>query len=268
MVFGDDSSPSADLAWLWINSHAWPAWRLEVVHAMDPVVVKASAQRPAPRPWTPAHPRRAFAEAHLEDVELLTIEEDPRVALVRAADLLVIGPRGRGVLKAMHVGSTAEWLMRCPSTPTVVVRHGRPTRSVVVCHDGSANAGAATRALSRMPWAPELTVTVVAVRDGRADIDFAVASATSALASAGATVRNRVLNGEPVDQLLQYLGQHEPDLVVLGASSLTGVQRLALESPANVVAHSAQHSILLACERLEVMATASDDLGSDAASCA
>ena len=245
IVFGDDGSTSADLAWLWINSHAWPEWRLEVVHATDPVVVKASTQRPEPRAWAPTNPRRAFAEVQIREVELLTVDEDPRVALLRPADLLVIGPRGRGILKAMHVGSTAEWLMTRPPSPQVVVRHGRPTKSVVVCHDGSANACAATEALSLMPWASELMVTVVAVQDGRADVDGAIESARRSLHSAGATVRERILRGEPSDELLCYLGEHETDLVVLGATGLAGVQRLALDSPANVVAHATHHSITL-----------------------
>ena len=74
MVFGDDGSPSADLGWLWINSHAWSEWRLEVIHATDPVAPKATAQRPEPRPWTPTNPRQPFVEACLEGVELLTID--------------------------------------------------------------------------------------------------------------------------------------------------------------------------------------------------
>ena len=24
LVFGDDGSPSADVAWLWVNDHPWP----------------------------------------------------------------------------------------------------------------------------------------------------------------------------------------------------------------------------------------------------
>jgi nucleotide-binding universal stress UspA family protein len=199
--------------------------------------------------WIPTNPRRPFAEAHLEDVELLTIDEDPRLALLRPADLLVIGPRGRGFLKAIHVGSTAEWLMTQPPHPLVIVRHGRPTRSVVVGHDGSANACAATEALCLMPWVPGLKVTVVAVRDGRADVDFAIETATRSLEHSGAKVKNRVLHGEPTDELLRYLDLHEPDLVVLGASTLTGVERLAIDSPANVVAHSTQISVLLAREQ-------------------
>ena len=251
IVFGDDGSPSADLAWLWINSHAWSEWRLEVIYATDPVAPKATTNRPEPRAWTPPNPRRPFVEACLEKVELLTIDEDPRVALLRPADLLVIGPRGRGLLKAIHVGSTAEWLMTCPPSPLVVARHGRPTRSVVVCHDGSANARAATDALSRMPWTPGVAVTVVAVEDGRADVDNGIESATRCLEGVGAQVRDVILCGEPTDELLRYLEKDEPDLVVLGTSGLTAIQRLAVQSPANVVAHATQHSILLACDQLD-----------------
>jgi len=248
LLFGDDESPSADVAWLWINCHSWPDWRVEIIHAVDPGAVKVSSTRPEPRKWEPANPRRAFAEARLDGVGLWTVDEDPRVALVRPADLLVIGPRGKGMLKAMHVGSTAEWLMTCPPSPLVVVRHGRRTRTAVVCSDGSPNATEATRALSELPWAHELTVTVVAVKDGRAEVDGGIESATTTLETAGIAARAVVLHGEPIDQLLYYLRQHPTDLVVLGASSLTGVQRLAIESPANVVAHSTLHSVLLASE--------------------
>jgi nucleotide-binding universal stress UspA family protein len=199
----------------------------------------------------PTESSSGFAEAHLEAVDLLTIDVDPRVALLRPADLLVIGPRGRGVLKAIHVGSTAEWLMAHPPSPMVIVRHGRPTRSVVVCHDGSANACAATRALCLTPWAHGLNVTVVAVKDGHADVERGIESATRALDRVGARVRNRVLHGEPTDELLSYLGEHQPDLVVLGGSTLTGAQRLALTSPANVVAHNTHISVLLAREEPE-----------------
>ena len=106
-----------------------------------------------------------------------------------------------------------------------------------------------------MPWAAELTVTVVAVKDGRADVERGIESARRSLDRAGATVRDRIFRGEPTDELLRYLGDHETDLVVLGATALTGLQRLALDSPANVVAHATQHSILLACETARTVVT-------------
>src|SRR5436190_24181799 len=126
LVFGDDGSPSADLAWMWINSHPWPTWRLEVVRAVVPEVVKVSATRSEAHEWHPDNPRTAFAEARFDDVVHLTIEQDPRIALTRHTDLLVIGQRGPGLAKAMHIGSTAEWLLVHPPSPMVIARGGRP----------------------------------------------------------------------------------------------------------------------------------------------
>jgi nucleotide-binding universal stress UspA family protein len=245
IVFGDDDSPSADLAWLWINCHTWPGWRLEVLRATDPVAVKVAAHRPEPRSWIPANPRRPFQEAQLEDLDFLIVDEDPRLALLRDADLTVIGPRGRGFLKAIHVGSTAEFLMTRPVHPLLIVRHGRPTQSVVVCHDGSANARVATAALCRLPWAPGLKVTIVVVRDGCADVEYAIEAATTPLIEVGAEVSTRVLRGEPTDELLRFVDDDQPDLVVLGASALGGPQQLVVDSPANIVAHRTQVSVLL-----------------------
>ena len=38
VVFGDDSSLAADIAWLFINSQRWPGWRLEVIAAHRPEI--------------------------------------------------------------------------------------------------------------------------------------------------------------------------------------------------------------------------------------
>jgi hypothetical protein len=189
MVFGDDGSISADLAWLWINSHSWPDWRLEVLTAVmsDHFVVRTEAV--APHEWSPPHARHVFAEAQLDRVVQLTIDADPRLALSsRPADLLVVGPRGPGLAKAMHLGSTVEWLLIHPPAPTLIARHGRRTRSAIVCHDGSDHAQAATDALCTMPWAAELEATVLTVEDGRTDVEAAVAAATRSLQAAGASV--------------------------------------------------------------------------------
>lgn len=248
MVFGDDGSISADVAWLWINAHRWPLWRLEVLTAVMPDVHQASLGRAHAHGWTPPHPRVAFAESDLSDVVHLTIDADPRLALCRPAQLLVVGSRGPGLAKALHIGSTMEWLMTHPPAPMLVARHGRPTTTAIVCHDGSVHAQAATEALARMPWADQVVVTVVSVEDGRVDTAAAVADATRTLQAAGVAVTSEILpNGEPTLELLTYLERHETDLVVLGTQGLTGVKRLRIGSTAGVLAHATAHSVLLAC---------------------
>ena len=248
IVFGDDGSPSADLAWLWINSHAWPAWRLEVVRAVTPEVVKVAEDPAALREWQPANPRIAFAESCLDDVVQLTIDQDPRVALTRHTDLLVIGHRGPGVVKAMHIGSTAEWLLVHPPSPMVIARSGRPTRSVMVCHDGSPSAQLATSSLGALPWSSGLSIEIVCVDDGRVDIDSAIADAQQQLSGAGATIFATILVGDPSDQLVKHASHDSPDLVVMGTRGLTGMSRLTIGSTASVVAHATNHSVLLACD--------------------
>jgi nucleotide-binding universal stress UspA family protein len=248
MIFGDNGSVSADLAWLWINSQSWPAWRVEVITANLPDLVEVTAHRPDARPWSPPHPRIAFANAHLDEVVHLTIDMDPRLALSIPADLLVVGPRGPGLVKAMHLGSTVEWLMARPPAPMLIARHGWRTRSATVCHDGSPHAQAATEALSRMPWVGDLRVAVVSVDDGRTDVEHAVESATKTLETAGAEVSSQIVrNGEPTLDVLRYLEHHDSDLLVLGTQGLTGVRRLRIGSTAGVLAHATKQSVLLVC---------------------
>ena len=148
----------------------------------------------------------------------------------------------------MHLGSTVEWLLTHPPAPMLVARHGRHTRTAIVCHDGSVHAQAATASLCKMPWAKELTATVLTVEDGRTDVEGAVATATQSLQAAGANVNHYIArNGEPTLDLLAYLERHDADLVVLGTKGLTGVRRLRIGSTAGVIAHAAPHSVLLVC---------------------
>lgn len=248
MVFGDDGSVSADLAWLWINSHQWAGWRLEVLTAVKPNAPIVHDGPAVAREWSSPYGRRPFVEAGLDPVIQLTIDADPALALCRPADLLVVGPRGPGLVKAMHLGSTVEWLMTRPPAPLLVARHGRRTRTAIVCHDGSIHAQAATAALCNMPWSNELSVTVLTVDDGRTDVDRAVAIATEPLEAAGMTVDHHIARrGEPTLDLLDHLERHDTDLVVLGTKGLTGVRRLRIGSTAAVIAHATPHSVLLVC---------------------
>ena len=137
LAFGDDGSPAADVSWLWIISHTWTGWRLEIITAQGaPIGPPPTPEDATLHHWDPPTPRRPFAETAFGDVEHLTAEIDPRLALWRPADLLVIGPRGPGLLKALHLGSTAEWLLQHPIAPLVIARSGHPARKVVACHDG------------------------------------------------------------------------------------------------------------------------------------
>ena len=105
-------------------------------------------------------------------------EADPRLVLDSFTDagLLAIGPRGAGLLKQLGLGSTAEWLISAhrPLAPLAVIRSARPTRTVLLCVDGSLHARRATRTLARMPWITDTHVTVLGVADGSPGIERGV----------------------------------------------------------------------------------------------
>ncbi len=245
LVFGDDGSPAADVAWLQINSHAWPEWRVEVVRVEN-----------APLPidyvdlheWDPTEPRTVFSEAKFAQVANLVAKGDARLVLSRPCDLLVIGPRGPGLLKALHLGSTAEWLLTRPPAPMLIARHGHPITTVLLCVDGSVHANRATGVLCTLPWVDQLRVTVLAVDDERVDIDAATQNAAKQLEAAGADVSVRVHSGKPTAQIKEAMDRLSPDLVALGTRGLTGLHHLRVGSTASAIARTATSSVLVACE--------------------
>ena len=254
LVFGDDGSPGADSGWLWINSHDWPGWTIDVVVALDG---RADDQRPAPR--SPLRPQ--VADDLTEDV----VHSDPRYALhTRAAisDLVVVGTRGTGLLKALHLGSTAEWLMHDPAAPTVLVRGGHRTRRIVLAHDGSPDARAAEDAVAALPWAGDAEVVVVSVSDHKTQADPITEAAVTRLAGKVGQVQAQVLAPDelqvfyrPRDLVLDALTHWRADLVAMGARGVSawdsmnemGLRRAG--STASAIAHHAPCSVMLAKAR-------------------
>ncbi len=159
LLFGDDGSLSADAAWLWVNSHDWPGWSIDVLRAVD----------------TDQHvdfTRQLLRPQVASEMHTLTVHEDPRYALHTRGhdyDLITIGSKGRGMMKALHIGSTAEWLMHLPPAPTVLVRGGHRTQRVLLAHDGSPHSDAAERAVVGLPWIGDAHVLLVSVSDGTSD---------------------------------------------------------------------------------------------------
>ena len=252
LVFGDDSSAGADVAWLFINNHRWAGWHLEVVAAHMPVLAGVVPHEDAVlHAWNPPNPRKVFAKAQFAQVTELTADADPRLVLSRVSDLLVIGPRGPGLLKALRLGSTADWLLLHPPAPLLIARHGHTVGSIVVCADGSPHADTVAKVLAELPWVNQVTVTILAIDDHRIDVATAVGSARSRLEAAGATVNVRVDSGKPTAMIHRYLAEASPDLVALGTRGLTGLRHLRLGSTASAVARVATCSVLVACHEDE-----------------
>lgn len=255
VTLADDGSAGADLAWLWLNNHEWPGWSVEVL-TVQPVTSgpPPTIQAAQPHPWQPDTPRQLFAESGLTGPEHLVADGDPRVVLgdLTATDLLVLGARGRGLFKALHLGSTAEWLLQCPPAPMLIARRARRTERVLVCTDGSAHASRAVQCLAGLPWVSRCAVTVIGVLERDRDPSDAVEAAAEALGKVAAAVDMRIRRPGPLDvfthvrvDLFDEMDSLAPDLVVLGTRGLTGLRRLRLGSTAGAVAHYAPCSVLL-----------------------
>ena len=258
LVFGDDGSAAADVAWRWINNHHWPGWRISVVTAAKPPLgAPVGTERATPHPWEPPTPRRMLTTSDAVEVEHLMAEADPRLVLDSFTDagLLAIGPRGAGLLKRLGMGSTAEWLISAhrPLAPLAVIRSARPTRAVLLCVDGSLHARRAARTLARMPWITDTHVTVLGVADGSPGVERGVDDAAGMLDSYGiadvSTHLARALPQVPTfdvrSTILKTIDTTSPDLVVMGPRGLGGLRRAALGSTASAVLRHATCSVLI-----------------------
>ena len=256
ITFGDDRSVGSDVAWRWISAQNWPGWVVDVVRVTEPEPGVESLFTHEPlHEEDPDDPRVAPKSSGISRVRHLTTAYDPRIVLnaKRDAQVMVVGARGRGLLKSMRVGSTAEWLMRSPGTPLVVARSDSAVRRILVCIDGSAHARAAVQALCALPWIPGREVTVLSVLDAATPSDGHARAAAAELEAAGALTRTAVVDPDltgvrpsPTYAILDQIDALQPELVTLGTRGLTGLRRLAIGSVAGAVAHAAPCSVLLA----------------------
>ena len=258
LVFGDDRSAAADVAWLWINSHSWPGWLVSVVEAhRSAEYAVLPPERTELHAWEPTHPRELIAGAPDTALEHLMAEADPRVVLDSCgeADLMVVGPRGSGALKQLHIGSTTEWLLARPDPPLVIVRNGRVTHRVLVCVDGSRHARRATEAVAALPWIAGCQVTVLAVAESDRDAQAAAAEAQELLRAADVEARSVVAEaprgglGAAHDVrgvILEEISELDVDLVALGTRGLGTLRRAIVGSTASAVALHAPCSVLVA----------------------
>jgi nucleotide-binding universal stress UspA family protein len=249
LVFGDDGSAAADLAWSWICDQDWSGWDAEVLRVTDQPFPPTAASVVQPQEWAPPEPRVAPGSARLRIVRSLTVAQDPRLALgaVTHAALVVVAPGRTERVLLGRLGSTTEWLLQHPVVPLLVARDSARVRRVLVCVDGSTHARAAVAAFTSLPWAGSTRVDVLVVDDGRTPSNAWSGSAAAALAATGAGVDERTAVGRPTKAIMSAIEAEGYELVVLGTRGLTGWQRLRVGSTASQVVRSASCSVLVAC---------------------
>lgn len=249
VVFGDDHSRGADEAWAWVCAQRWSGWRAEVLTAaMPPVGPPPDAADAAPHVWDPPTSRQV-GDTGLTEVVHLRAVADPRYVLEHQdhAGVLVVGPVGKGFLKSMHLGSTAEHVLGNAMVPVLVARGSSPVRRVLAAVDGSDHAQRAVVALASMPWYPDLdSVTLVTIPEGKKHGVDAFDRAMSALS--GVSVETVALErGESVwEAIVGAASRDRAELVVAGTHGVGAVRHMVLGSTASALASHAPFPVLFA----------------------
>lgn len=126
----------------------------------------------------------ARASAAHPDLRVLTVaaDDDPRemlLELARRAHLLVLGSRGRGVVRSLLLGSVSAAVVRHATCPVVVLRPGgtvTPSRGVLVGLDGREGCAQVAEVAFRLASFRALPLTVVQCYwDAGAAVDPALA---------------------------------------------------------------------------------------------
>ena len=251
LLFADDGSDGSTHAWEWISAQSWPGWQVRVLTVQRQGIDHRDPQ--PPQPWSPASPRDLPAEAEVASLTHMVADGDPREVLsTTPADLLVIGPRGSGLLKRLHVGSVAEALLDNPSAPLLVAHDNHTVEHITIAVDGSGYSEQAVRIVAALPWIGATRVTLLGVDEGDGRAPAAVESAAELLESHALAVDRRVVphdeNALTVNvrhEIDSFLADHRCDLVVVGTKGLTGSKRLRLGSVADYLAHHVRCSILI-----------------------
>lgn len=253
LVFGDDRSPHADRAWLWINNQRWPGWSVDVLTASSPSSRWTGDEPVEIESWEPDSPRSAGGSSQIDSVRHLRSAADARLALDACSDanLLVVGPRGSSGIQAAYLGSTVDHIVRHAPAPVLVATTPNPATRIMVCTDGSAVAEHAVETLAALPLtadAEHLAVTGVAsvgIYDPRPQIDEAVERSVQKLADFEPEALRVHTDGDVVSAIYAQVLERRTQLLVLGTRGLTGLKRIALGSVANALVRVAPCSVLV-----------------------
>ena len=201
-------------------------------------------------------------------IEREVVGDRPASAIVDAArrwdaDLIAMGSRGRGPLRAMLLGSVAGEVSSHAHCPVLVARHPSVTR-IVVATDGSDTASRMPERLAAwgvfagipadavavsIPDSPafELIVGLYTLGDERlagkrerlrARYRADVERITKQLEEVGIPTTSHLRSGDPAHEILAVASERSADLVVTGSRGLGALDRLLLGSVArNVLTH-------------------------------
>lgn len=200
------------------------------------------------------------------DIEARVIEAAPVEAILQeaartSADVVVVGWRGHGTVRRLLAGSVSRGVVKRATCPVLVVpRAPRQIRHVVLGFDGSPNAQQAVALVASLEVPPRARITLFTAvdtmqvpaqglapasarravaaevarinKERRAEARAALDRATDVLVAAGWRVSRVVTDGAPLIDLLRVVASTHADLLVVGATGISGVSRFLMGSVA------------------------------------
>jgi nucleotide-binding universal stress UspA family protein len=191
------------------------------------------------------------------------------VAKEWGADLLIVGPHRRQVLKDVFVGTTAERIIRTSLVPVLMANAvpASPYRHILVAVDMSENSAAAVRLAAQMDWGEKPALSVFHAYDAperamrgsfalsESDIQHHLAEANARARAELSTFLRRLkvrpvrqivemINTEPATMVREAAREAGADLIVIGRQGRSGLSKLMLGSVAESVLRSSDVDVL------------------------
>jgi len=169
------------------------------------------------------------------------------------ADLIVLGRKPRSRMTRLLLGDTADAVARRSRLPCLFVPVGsRLARRVLVAVDGSERGMAVLRAADGFARSIGAKLRVLTVEPARPEEPGILASTTPA--TRNAKIQEQVLaavnrelevrRGEPAEQVLAAVEEHEPDVLVIGSHRGGPAGVIEGGSTARRLAHTAPCAVL------------------------
>jgi nucleotide-binding universal stress UspA family protein len=222
------------------------------------------------------HARRTLSR-RWPDVDIEILDQPPVEGILGEAkrfqaDVIVVGWRGHGAVRRLLMGSVSRAVVRGATCAVLVVRRSQRVRTIVVGVDGSEAATSALAFVGRLAPPRDGRVTLVSAvellpppsrgrvpgaaaiaREVRRQNTIRARAATKALNRAAAELermgwhaRTRLVNGEPLRELLSAVSASRARLLVVGARGTSGVRHLLLGSVAEGALNRSPVAVLVA----------------------
>jgi nucleotide-binding universal stress UspA family protein len=285
VLLATDLSPRAETARTLVAGLALPSGSsVRIVYAIEPLPTIIRDEDPI-LDLTPEDERELQAQLETFAAPIRSPERSVEIALRFgraadvivaeaerfAADLVVVGSRGRGALATMLLGSvSAEVVDRAPCP--VLVARGETLRRILLAEDGSESAAGGARAIADLPPLRVLPVRVVSVTDFPfpypAELDPSAVAASrnyqallprlrrehervareraQSLVALGIRASWEMREGDAAAEIIRVAEKDASDLIVIGSRGKTGFTRFVIGSVARAVLFHAPCSVLVA----------------------